>query len=280
MHYTKDEKDIIKNKISAIIPTIQANTDLLTNLILSLDKDSCVFEIIVINNSTEPLPKIHSSKIKILDFGENLYVNKSWNIGVEESRAEFYALFNDDLILPENFCSKILPLLSKDNGLYGFNKEFVQEIDHPEPYNETFELYIEPADRRRLGYGIIMMGHRENYTPIPDNLKIFCGDDYLFFMNEKNGKTNYKISGCPIKHCHQLSSNKPEFFKIKQQDCFNYKKINKKYKIPKPYLPNHTKFIRKLFQMYNVYEGEQKYKCINILGFTITLKKNRGNHAI
>ena len=272
MHYTKDEKDIIKNKISAIIPTIQANTDLLTNLIYSLDKDPSVFEIIVINNSTRPLPKIHAYKTKILDFGENLYVNKSWNIGVEESQAEFYALINDDLILPDNFCSKILPFLSKEKGLYGFDKEFVQNIDHPEPYNEKYELFIQKADYRRLGYGIIMMGHRDNYYSIPNELKIFCGDDYLFFMNEQSGKTNYKISGCNIKHCHQLSSFKPEFFKIKQQDCINYKKINKKYKIPKAYQQNKI-FINKLFNVYNVYEGEQKHKCINILGFTITLKK-------
>ncbi len=275
MLYTKNEKDIVKNKISAIIPTIQANTELLTNLINTLDKDDAVYEIIIINNSTKPLPEINSTKIKVLDFGKNLYVNKSWNIGVEHSQAEFYALINDDLILPNDFCSKTLPFLSESNGLYGFDKNFVQNIDHPEPYKENYEIYIQKADARIHAYGMIMMGHRNNYHAIPENLKIFCGDDYLFFMNNQNGKTNYKISGCNVKHCHQLSSLKPEFYKIEQKDCINFKKINKKYKIPKAFVPTPTypKILKKIFQVYGCIENNQKYKCINLLGFTIKFRK-------
>lgn len=273
MFHTKDEKEIVQKKISAIIPTIQANTELLTNLIKALDKDNAVHEIIVINNSEKPLPEIATPKIKIIDFGKNLYVNKSWNIGVQESSAEFYALINDDLILPNNFCSNILPFLSKDKGLYGLDKEYMQNIDNPDAYDEEYKIYIQEADARRLYYGVIMIGHRDNYYVIPDNLKIFCGDDYLFFMNKQNGKINYKISGCPIKHCHQLSSKKPEFYKITKQDCLNYRAIDKSYKIPNKFKHPFKKFIQFIANTHSKTEDEYRVKYLQILGFKFILNK-------
>lgn len=265
--------EITMGKISVVIPTILANSELLSNLIISLEKDISVCEIIVVNNSGKKLPEINSKKLKILDFGENLYVNKSWNIGVLQSRGEFFALINDDLILPDNFCSKVLPHLSLENGLYGFDKKFILDIDSPNVQKDNYEIFVQEAEKRKLNYGIIMYGHRDNYFVIPNDMKIYCGDDYLFIKNKINGKKNYVISGCKIRHCHQLSSSNPAFDEIKISDCKYYKTIQKDYKIPK-LCRNHTRqILNKVFNIYNEYKNNKKTKYLTLFGMTFKLTK-------
>lgn len=272
-HHIDNPYEIVRGKISAVIPTILANGELLSNLIISLEKDVSVCEIIVVNNSGKKLPEIDSKKLKILDFGENLYVNKSWNVGVLQGRGEFFALINDDLILPENFCSRVLPHLSIENGLYGFDKKYILKIDSDEVVSNKFDISIKKADERKLYYGILMFGHRDNYFVIPDKLKIYCGDDYLFWKNQKNGKDNYKISGCNVKHCHQLSSGKKEFSKIKTADSQYYKTIQKGYKVPKTCRTDTRKFLNKIFNIYNEYKNNQKIKYLKFFGLTFKLTK-------
>lgn len=101
--------------ISVIIPTLQKAQDILIKLINSLDCDKSVSEIIVIDNSLKGLEH-NSKKLKVIIPSENLFVNPSWNLGVKEAKNELVALLNDDIIIPDGFCSRIA---EKMNALRG-----------------------------------------------------------------------------------------------------------------------------------------------------------------
>ena len=263
-------KDTIKNKITAIIPTIQNSLPLLTGLIESLEQDSAVAEIIVINNAKRKL-NLPYSKVTCLNQKRNLFVNKSWNLGIKKSNCEYFGIINDDLILPKNFCSKVLPLLSKDNGIVGIAEDSSINITDPHETNsEDYQLYLEEALVRNLGFGIAMFGHIDSYYHIPENLKINCGDDYLVMKNKVDKKKNYIIKGCKIKHCHQLSRGSAKFGYIRYKDCQNYSKIDKEYKIPEAYKEYH--FTDKIIGITNGYEKCVKYKYLVIFGHYIKLK--------
>ena len=102
-------------KISVIIPTLQKNLSFLINLLSTLERDTSVDEIIVIDNSLRGL-NYKSSKLRLIIPEENLFVNPSWNLGVKEAKNELVALLNDDIIIPDGFCSRIA---EKMNALRG-----------------------------------------------------------------------------------------------------------------------------------------------------------------
>lgn len=71
--------------LTVVIPTLQKNKEVLTKLIDSLDRDTSVTEILLIDNSLAGF-KHSSKKLKVITPEANLYVNPSWNLGVENAK--------------------------------------------------------------------------------------------------------------------------------------------------------------------------------------------------
>lgn len=202
-------------KISAIIPTLLKNKELLIRLLDNLIEDSSVDEIIVINNSTETFSYNHN-KVKIFSSGKNLYVNPSWNYGVKEAKSEYAALINDDIIIPNNFCSTILDKMNEDTGIVGMEDKFIINLrdennnikDIPQTTPTLSEnITLKPISYRKKFFGVIMFFKKDLYKSIPEDLKIFFGDDYIVYHATQQKKQCATICGQEIIHCGSLSSS-------------------------------------------------------------------------
>ena len=68
---------------SIVIPTLQKDTMILKMLLDELNQDQTVGEIILIDNSLQGF-EYNSDKLRIIIPNENLFVNPSWNLGVEK----------------------------------------------------------------------------------------------------------------------------------------------------------------------------------------------------
>lgn len=216
------------SKISVIIPTLQKN-DKFPLLLENLNNDPVVGEIIIIDNSCKGFPNSFH-KVRVISPTQNLYVNPSWNLGVQEARFEYYALFNDDLMIAPNFCSDLYPLLSPKHGIIGMHPKFVLPTSKEDFGGSptSNKPYLVKAKERVFCFGTIMIGHKSSYFPIPDEIKIFYGDDYLFCLNRHNGRQNYLLSGQTIHHLGSLSSSNPALNNLKEQDLIYYNQIDKK----------------------------------------------------
>lgn len=261
--------------ISVIIPTIQKNVKILEVLVNVLNKDSSVGEIILIDNSSKGFEENFLQKfdkIKLLVNDTNKYVNPVWNQGIEAAKYEYFALFNDDVIIPENFCSKIHSLLSENIGIVGMasesvltlNPENLENLKCDADYNPIISL----AANRNNCFGIIMFGHKSSYYKIPNDMLILCGDDYLMLKNNKNGKNNYKIANVQVYHLHSMSSSLPCFCDIKFKDVANMKKYFPDFNFE---LEGKDSFLEKIFSVQNSYGG--KYKVLTILGLKFKFER-------
>ena len=103
-------------RVSVVIPTLQKNLELLNNLVKTLHNDVFVSEIIIIDNSTKGYT-YESDKVRVIIPKENLFVNPSWNLGVKEAKEDKIAILNDDITIPEDFCSTISEQISPDKGI-------------------------------------------------------------------------------------------------------------------------------------------------------------------
>lgn len=246
--------------------------DILNMLIEELTANSLVGEIIVIDNSLKGF-KSQSKKIKLITPKKNLFVNKSWNLGVKKAKYDYIGILNDDIILPKNFCEQIYNFLNKNPniGLCGLDSTILYNTDKAEfsEYPQNSDLIFEQIndDVYIKHWGAAIFGNKSNFYPIPKNLKVWCGDNYLLKMNNDNDKKCYAIKNAQIKHLGSLTCASPYFDKIKLKDIYNYSKIDKRFKQHTHYKKPIT-LIQKIFSIKN--EGERK--IYRILGFKISKK--------
>lgn len=145
-----------------------------------------VDEIILIDNdiSTTPSFEILKNK-KILKINplENLVVNPSWNLGVRLSLNNNICILNDDLLMDMKVFEFMR--LHKDKSLCGISM-----------HNQDGDFELVETDKRITGFGCMMFIRKDLYDFIPNDIIMFCGDDYLFYLNKYKGNKNYNIRGC------------------------------------------------------------------------------------
>ena len=218
------------SKVSAIIPTLWRAKEFTDHLVNVLVEDESVGEIIIIDNAPADF-FYDNEKVVTLRQEENLYVNPSWNLGVEESDYDKFIILNDDIIIPYNFVSKLEKWLTKDKGIIGIDKPSVIKVVDCSNENITFldrEIALKSIVIRDWGFGIVMAGHRNSYYKIPENIRIWYGDDYLTQMNNEEGKVNYVIDDIPIFTRMRATSDLEEFSEIKNIDTLMYERFIKR----------------------------------------------------
>ena len=221
------------NKVSAIIPTLWRAKEFTDHLVDVLAEDKSVGEIIIIDNAPTDF-FYDNEKVVTLKQQENLYVNPSWNLGVEESDYDKFIILNDDIIIPYNFVFQLERWLTKDSGVIGIEARSVIKVEDCSSKNITFldrKIELKSIANRDWGFGIVMAGHKKSYHKIPENIRIWYGDDYLVQMNNEQGKVNYVIDDVPIFTRMSTTSDAHEFNEIKNVDTLMYDRIIKRKEV-------------------------------------------------
>ena len=159
-----------------------------------------------------------------------MYVNPSWNVGIEESDYDKFIILNDDIIIPYNFVSSLEGLLTEDKGVIGIDSKAVIAIDGFTNENITFldrKITLKSIRMRDWGFGIVIAGNKKSYHEIPENIRIWHGDDYLVQLNNEVAKTSYVIDNVPIFTKMSTTSDLPEFEEIKNIDALMYDRFIK-----------------------------------------------------
>ena len=68
------------------------------------------------------------------------------------------------------------------------------------------EVELKPITYRTPNFGVFMIFNKKYYTDIPEELKIYYGDDWLVYHSAKNKKINAVANGQEIYHLGSLSS--------------------------------------------------------------------------
>lgn len=197
-------------KISVVIPTLQLSP-LLPDLIRTYDAHPRVGEILVVNNASHPLA-IESQKLRVLDQQANIFVNPAWNLGAREARHELLAISNDDIAIDGEILDRAADRLDSGNvGIIGGDLR----PDGPPSGRPRFSRVY----RRPEGFGVLMFMETRSYAPIPEQLKIWQGDDYLFHQQRGH---NYVFRGFRLDTPHHVSAGRAEFNAQKAADFALY----------------------------------------------------------
>lgn len=198
---------------TAIVPTLQRSPYLMP-LLDVLMRAELVAEIVLIDNATEPLLTTAHPKLDIVRPGRNLYVNPSWNLGAQRATQERLLIVNDDLVFPGPALSVLADRLDAGAGIVGLDLSCLS-VDP-----DTADPGCRAAYVRRYGFGSLMALDRASYVPIPEDLLVWCGDDWLFRRQRRH---NYVLTGVPIRTRMGTTSTAPEFAAIKARDLATFR---------------------------------------------------------
>lgn len=158
---------------SIVVPTLQRSPRL-QEVTLRCAEHPLVREVLVINNAQEPIPFSHP-RVRVLQQEQNIFVNPAWNLGVREARGELVALVNDDVLFEDEALTHAAGILRR--GFFGivgpdlsaFHDDGSRRISHRLARHDATTRY----------FGTFMCLRREDYRPVPQELRIWGGDDWL-----------------------------------------------------------------------------------------------------
>jgi len=161
--------------ISVIIPTIWLHPDAVHHIINQLILESSIGEIILINNNrnyeNSSIP--NHPKLVLVVPEKNIGCNPAWNIGAKMASFDKLFFLSDDFAFDFSICKYIEPHITETRGLI---------LSNTNSSSNDMPIRLVPAnwpENRTLGWASGFFVHKKVYNPIPEQLKVYCGDNWL-----------------------------------------------------------------------------------------------------
>tara|TARA_R110000772_G_scaffold55472_2_gene126552 strand:- start:86 stop:727 length:642 start_codon:yes stop_codon:yes gene_type:complete len=209
---------------SVVIPTMWSIPHYTNALIRNYVKSELITEIIIIDNNHSEYKHVdiyNHEKVKIHVMDKNIFVNPAWNLGVELSENNNVIISNDDIVIkPDQMLDFLIKndtwdCIGIDTSSYTeTNTEF--ELKELSRSNKLNDLISVP-----YGFGCLMVIKRDSWITIPNNIKIYFGDNWIVntYKNVFSIKTIDKL-----KTKMASTSSNPIFKAIKDSDNSNFLK--------------------------------------------------------
>lgn len=177
-----------------------------------------VNQIIIIDNSSEINELTYKSKkITIIQNKTNNYVNPSWNQGVNACNSDYYFIINDDVCIHKKIFSiaklafknfKKLNLLTfkehEGKSLSEYSSFFLDNSNQNFSFSSEIKKHSSFTPSQNGVIGSCFCGKKNVWSPIPNSLKIWFGDYYIY---EKLRKNKLQILQCSAPFLHVKSGS-------------------------------------------------------------------------
>lgn len=211
---------------SVLIPTLwKQDKNLFREVLIDLENSNKVKQIVLIDNEPSFDMSIKNtvlsgvSKLQHLKMKQNLFVNPSWNLGVKHSTEEYIVVLNDDMW----FNPSITVLLDvyekhpqKDLSAFGMSTSCFPDYDDS-PLPENLPIEVVSNEGRGTGWGCMFIMNKKNWQDIPEDLKVWFGDDYI---SNQFSSRNIPLHSFKNVKCTKWSTtlDLPQFDTIKEED--------------------------------------------------------------
>lgn len=204
------------DKYTVVIPTLWKSKRI-HKLLRDLIGCEFVDEIILIDNAGKFFETYEAlDKVKLVQVEENIYVNPAWNLGVKIAKNGCIALINDDINFDPNIFGVIDSKVLNSMGIIGMGHgNYGNDFDNERgPYIDVWYTGVND-----WGWGCFIMFDKKNWIDIPDNIKIWYGDNFIKDINPaaKGCLRNFKVETEM-----STTSDETEWDIVKKQDYINF----------------------------------------------------------
>jgi GT2 family glycosyltransferase len=198
------------NKTHVLVININ-NLEYTKNCILDLIQQDTSFDLTIIDqNSNESGTKEYYTlllnnwsrvdcPINILQNNDNVDLNRVWNKFYTDNQNEYLCFLNNDVRITPNFIS---------DGEKIFETELtvgcVIHATNNQLYQNATKLNYVFVTNIKQGWDFTIK--RKAYNMIPDELKVYCGDDFLFQQLYDNNWKCAMVTSSPMIHYQGMST--------------------------------------------------------------------------
>lgn len=198
--------------IQVVIPTMcLCPKEIFSYTLEQMELSSSVEKVIIIDNTVDKRFKDEyevGSKVEVIENGKNIYVNPAWNQGLELVTSEHYMILNDDIavqhyifnvlnwILETHDEIGILTVKTIENMPLDQYKEKIDKISEMKPDITFTTKMLNPSGIQ----GWLMVGRTKDWKPIPPELRIWYGDDFIYSRCRRSGKKALNITSYFVDH--------------------------------------------------------------------------------
>lgn len=194
------------NKLTVIIPTLWKG-EYIHQMLERLNPCPYVDEILLIDNAPNGYDN-KLSKVRHIQSKSNLYVNGSWNFGVSLASNNLLLLLSDDVEFDVESIPRVLTHLTPGTSI-GVHKD---------AWHENSIFNVVPIQDRPHSWGVLVFTRKDDWVDIPDELKIWFGDDWIV----KHTKKLMGVTGINIKTYNETTSGLSRFNEIKRNDVVHW----------------------------------------------------------
>lgn len=167
----------------------------------------------------EYLNELKQTNVSVIENNTNQDLNRVWNWFYENCESEYLCFLNNDVRISNNFTDDTINIFEKESQvgavIHVTNNSKYVKAEHKLNY-----AILNPP----LYQGWDFCFRRKAYTEIPDTLRIFGGDDFLFGNLNKNGYKTALVYSSPIIHYKEKTRNNigDVIHEIQRKDNANY----------------------------------------------------------
>jgi GT2 family glycosyltransferase len=229
----------MNDKIFVSIPTMNhAMTDLLLS---DIAQSSIIPDVLEIVDNDPAENQYFSCDIKdcmCLTYvpGENIGVNPAWNHSFAMAmlnKCRYLAILNDDIRIAPNFFKEMLQVFSDKPDAAIVSPSTFRSMDLFESYRKSpvqFTRDPQPFARRVCGWAFVIdMEKLGRIDPIPQELRIYCGDLYYHWSCQRLGFKWYKSYRTFIYHAFSATTKlNPDAHFLNKEERKIYDELIKK----------------------------------------------------
>ncbi len=204
-----------ESSFSVIMPTLWRVPKITLRSMELLCRNEHIGEIVVISNGPTNLT-FSSPKVRILQQEENIYVNPAWNLGAREARFPNLMILNDDGLLADEAVTFMAGIAMEHYGVIGLSEQSILDWEENKPMHPQ-RTGIAISKRMNFGFGGCLFLHKSRYIEIPNDLKIYYGDSFLYDKNRQLGNVNLVLN-TQLQTINHSTSGEPQFSPIKEAD--------------------------------------------------------------
>ena len=138
-------------------------------------------EVIIIDNDHNRTPEhtvLRHPKVRVFNFGKNIFVNPAWNYGANASTADKICILNDDMIFDLKLFYRVDDFFLPEHGTIGLTNGRIDFGQTPTTNGAIgFEQF---TGQSCYGFGNLFFVHKQDWRDIPRGLNIWCGDVFVF----------------------------------------------------------------------------------------------------
>lgn len=256
--------------ISIVIPT-HNDADFLKGCLLSIAKNTYYrYEIIIINNGSDPIQKTtkpweminteellngfvledESCEIKVVNWSKNRWVNPAWNYGAKIAKGNYIALLNADITVSKDWDKFLVAALETPGHKFTISCPFETNPGTSVPF--SLDSFFRKHFPKMLKGPCFMFRKSDvpKLFPIPKQIKHWCGDNVLANRADKMGGVVFTSKAVIYHYGTQAGKRLPrtKYTNRIYKDLVEYEKWSgKSMKIIKMRFPQYQKVSSKSF---------------------------------